>query len=46
VTPQGAECGILPFEEKWASDNLWVIMAKMIPWSEFDGEYAAIFAKK
>ncbi len=28
----------LPFEEKLASDNRWVIMAKMIPWSEFDGE--------
>ena len=36
----------LPFEEKLASDNRWVIMAKMIPWSEFDGEYAAIFSEK
>jgi IS5 family transposase len=34
----------LPFEEKLALDNRWVIMAKMIPWSEFDGEYAAIFS--
>ena len=29
-----------------ALDNRWVIMAKMIPWSEFDGEYAAIFSEK
>jgi hypothetical protein len=36
----------LPFEQKLASDNRWVIMAKMIPWSEFDGEYAAIFSEK
>ena len=36
----------LPFEEKLASDNRWVIMAKMIPWSEFDVEYAAIFSEK
>ena len=36
----------LPFEEKLALDNRWVIMAKMIPWSEFDGEYAAIFSEK
>ena len=25
-----------PFEEKLALDNRWVIMTKMIPWSEFE----------
>ena len=34
----------LPFGGKLASDNRWVIMAKIIPWSEFEAEYAAIFS--
>ncbi|BAY88239.1 MULTISPECIES: IS5 family transposase [unclassified Tolypothrix] len=34
----------LPFGGKLASDNRWVIMAEMIPWSEFEAEYAAIFS--
>lgn len=34
----------LPFGGKLASDNRWVIMAKMIPWTEFEAEYAAIFS--
>jgi transposase, IS5 family len=29
---------------KLASDNRWVIMANMIPWLEFEAEYAAIFS--
>ncbi len=33
----------LPFGGKLASDNRWVILAKIIPWSEFEAEYAAIF---
>jgi IS5 family transposase len=33
----------LPFEEKLALDNRWVIMTKIIPWSEFEAEYAAMF---
>ena len=36
----------LPFEEKLALDNRWVIMTKMIPWSEFEAEYAAIFSSE
>lgn len=33
----------LPFGGKLASDNRWVILAKIIPWTEFEAEYAAIF---
>lgn len=36
----------LPFGGKLASDNRWVIMANMIPWSEFEAEYAAIFSSE
>ncbi|MEH2237479.1 hypothetical protein [Nostoc sp.] len=28
----------LPFEGKLAEDNRWVIMANLIPWSEFEDE--------
>jgi hypothetical protein len=33
----------LPFEGKLSEDNRWVIMAKIIPWSEFEAEYAQNF---
>ena len=33
----------LPFGGKLASDNRWVVSAVIIPRSEFEGEYAAIF---
>ncbi|MTJ33675.1 hypothetical protein FJR08_03580 [Dolichospermum sp. UHCC 0260] len=36
----------LPCEEKLALDNPWVIMTKMIPWSEFESEYAVIVKKE
>ena len=36
----------LPFGGKLASDNRWVIMAKMIPWLEFEAEYAAMFSEE
>jgi hypothetical protein len=36
----------LPFEGKLASDNRWVVMANLIPWSEFEEEYAALFAEE
>lgn len=36
----------LPFGGKLASDNRWVIMANMIPWLEFEAEYAAIFSEE
>lgn len=41
---EAAEDFELPFGGKLASDNRWVIMAKIIPWSEFEAEYAAIFS--
>ena len=34
----------LPFGGKLASDNRWVVLSKIIPWSEFEAEYAAIFS--
>jgi Transposase domain (DUF772) len=33
----------LPFEGKLAENNRWVIMAKLIPWSEVEEEYAKKF---
>ena len=33
----------LPFEGKLSEDNRWVIMASLIPWSDFEEEYASIF---
>ena len=42
-TPENFE---LPFEGKLSESNRWVIMAKLIPWSEFEAEYAKIFAEK
>lgn len=34
----------LPNDCKLAEDNRWVMMAKLIPWSEFEAEYAQNFA--
>jgi hypothetical protein len=34
----------LPFEGKLSQDNRWVIMANLIPWEEFEEEYAKNFA--
>jgi hypothetical protein len=36
----------LPFEGKLSEDNRWVIMANLIPWSEFEEEYAQNFASE
>lgn len=36
----------LPFEGKLSEDNRWVIMAKLIPWSEFESEYASLFSEE
>ena len=36
----GAECG---FEGRLSEDNCWVKMAKLIPWSEFEEDYAENF---
>lgn len=35
----------LPFEGKLSEDNRWVIMANLVPWSEFEEEYALNFAE-
>jgi hypothetical protein len=34
----------VPFEEKLAPDNRWVIISKLIPWLEFEAEYAQNFS--
>jgi transposase, IS5 family len=36
----------LPFEGKLAEDNRWVIMSKLIPWNEFETEYAKNFSEE
>ena len=35
----------LPFQGKLSSENRWVIMAELIPWSEFESEYAENFSE-
>lgn len=35
----------LPFEGKLSQDNRWVRMANLIPWEEFEEEYAKNFAE-
>ncbi|KAB8314902.1 IS5 family transposase [Tolypothrix campylonemoides VB511288] len=40
IPPESFE---LAFEGKLSSDNRWVIMARLIPWSEFEEEYASKF---
>jgi transposase, IS5 family len=39
-TPSNFE---LPFEGQLSENNRWVIMAKIIPWSDFEDEYAQNF---
>ena len=34
----------LPFNGQLSPDNRWVIMASLIPWSEFEDEYAINFS--
>lgn len=41
--PSPAENFELPFGGKLAADNRWVILAQLIPWSEFEEEYAQNF---
>ena len=33
----------LPFEGRLSTDNRWVKMAQLIPWSEFESDYAENF---
>ncbi len=35
----------LPFDGKLSEDNRWVILAKLIPWSEFEQKYAQQFSE-
>lgn len=41
--PREAEKFELPFEGKLSHDNRWVIMASLVPWSEFEEEYELKF---
>lgn len=36
----------LPFEGKLSSENRWVMMANLIPWSKFEEEYAKNFTEE
>ena len=47
IDPDGtpAESFEFPHGGKLASDNRWVMMAPLIPWSEFEAEYAQNFAQ-
>ena len=36
----------LPFEGKLCEENRWVILANLIPWSEFEEEYAQNFSEE
>ena len=42
LTPEKFE---LPVSVKLSPDNRWVIMAELIPWSEFEAEYAENFSE-
>ena len=33
-------------EPKLSADNQWVILAELIPWSEFEGKYAELFSEE
>jgi hypothetical protein len=46
VDPDGTPPESFEFPQggKLASDNRWVMMAQLIPWSEFESEYAQNFA--
>lgn len=42
LTPENFE---LPVVIELSSENRWVIMAELIPWSDFEGEYAQNFSE-
>jgi hypothetical protein len=42
LTPENFQ---LPFESKLSSENRWVIMAELIPWSDFEEQYAENFSE-
>jgi hypothetical protein len=35
----------LPFGGKLSSENRWVKLAQLIPWQEFEAEYAALMSE-
>ena len=37
---------VLPSEGKLRENNRWVIMAELVPWKEFESEYASLFHRK
>ncbi len=39
-------CDNFELEGRLAEDNRWVLMAKLIPWSEFESEYASLFSEE
>lgn len=43
LTPGNFE---LPFEGKLSPNNRWVIMAELVPWDEFEEEYAKNFSEE
>ena len=36
----------LPFEGQLSAENRWVILSKLIPWYEFESEYADYFSSE
>ena len=36
---------VLPFEGQLNENNRWVIMADLVPWMEFESEYAQLFVQ-
>ncbi|NET24206.1 MAG: hypothetical protein F6K01_01595 [Okeania sp. SIO1I7] len=36
----------LPFNGQLSPDNRWIIMVSLIPWSEFEAEYAINFSEE
>jgi len=44
-TPSSPEDFEFPLLEKLSHDNRWVVMASLVPWSEFEEEYALNFAE-
>ncbi|NET62246.1 MAG: transposase [Symploca sp. SIO2E6] len=44
--PSSPEDFEFPLKEKLSLDNRWVVMASLVPWSEFEEEYAKNFAEE
>jgi hypothetical protein len=45
-TPSSPENFEFPLSGKLSQDNRWVVMANLVPWDEFEGEYAKNFAEE